>query len=99
MSDANSFMRSVLIFIDRNGTVIHKNSNPMLSQLSMKYDKQDLKAEMSVTAHAMGNGSCSAKIEFKGEIVYAANGNYTANPFNVKETVNKSGNWKSLIKS
>jgi hypothetical protein len=96
--DLNKFMERVLVFVDRNGVVKSKNGTPMSSSLRMSYDVKDLKITMSAFAHGMGNGSCGAKVVYKGETVFDASGCFTSSPYNVKATIYKPGSWEKLIK-
>lgn len=98
MASADSFMEKVLVFVDRNGTVEDKTSNPMSCSLKMSYASNDLKIKMHAYSHCQGNGSCSAKVTYKGKVVYEASGGFTSTCRNVTAKVHTSGDWEKLIK-
>lgn len=93
----DKFLEKVLVFVDRNGIVLSKSSNPMSANLKMEYKKDELYIEMKAYAHCMGNGSCSATIKYKNKVVYNAGGSFTSSPFNTKVEVYKPGKWEKLI--
>jgi hypothetical protein len=95
--DNNKFMEKVLVFVDRNGTVVSKSSTPMSCSLEMKYKGDDLSITMSVFAHGMGNGSCKAEVVYQGETVYQASGSYTSGPYHVQVQKYVPGPWKELM--
>lgn len=99
MSKDDKFLEQVLIFVDRNGVVLSKDSNPMSCSLKMSYQSKtpDLKIEMHAYAAAQGNGSCSAEVMYEGEIVYKASGCFTASPFKTKVEKYIPGEWEDLI--
>lgn len=97
MSKEDDFLLKVLVFVDRNGKIESKNSNPMSCSLQMAYDANDLKIKMSAYSHCQGNGSCGAKVTYKGKVVYDASGNFTTRPFNTTAKKHSPGNWEKLI--
>ena len=98
MASADSFMEKVLIFVDRNGVVESKTSNPMSSSLKMSYASGDLKIKMQAYSHCQGNGSCSAKVTYKDKVVYEASGGFTATCHNVIVKKYKPGDWEKIVK-
>lgn len=93
----DEYLKKVLIFVDRNGTVEDKSSSSHSASLKMKYEENGLHIEMYVCANGMGNGSCGATIKYRENIVYEAKGNYTSGPFNTEVTKYSTGVWESLI--
>lgn len=96
MSD-DKYLENVLVFVDRNGTVVSKSGSPMSCSLEMSYDKGDLKVKMSAFAAGMGNGSCGATVTYKGKVAYKAHGSFTTRPFNTKVTKYEPGAWEKLM--
>ena len=70
----------------------------MHTALTMKYDAGDLSIKMHATAYAQGNGSCGARVKYRGKLVFAATGNFTTTPFNSEVTTYVPGAWEKLIK-
>lgn len=97
MKTDDQFLLAVLSYVDRYGTILHKDSTPMSASLQMEYDSQDLKAEMSAYSHAMGNGSCQATILFNGELVYKAKASFTATPYHTKVEKYIPGEWEKIM--
>jgi hypothetical protein len=95
--DNNKFLENVLVFVDRNGTILDKHSTPMSTSLHMQYKQGDLDIDMHAFAHGMGNGSCSATITYQGEVVYQAGGSFTSSPYNVEVKKYSSGAWEQLM--
>jgi hypothetical protein len=93
----DSFLKRVLMFVDRNGKVKAKDSGPMHSALTMSYDQGDLSIKMHATSYAQGNGSCGAMVTYKGGRVFTAAGSFTTAPFDTKITTYKPGPWEKLI--
>lgn len=100
MSQEDEFLRKVLKFVDRNGSVKSKSSTPMSCSLEMTYEdrKSDIRIDMHASAHGMGNGSCGAKVYHKGDVVYDAGASYTSGPFGTKVKVYEPGRWEELIR-
>lgn len=98
MKNANDFMNRVLVFVDRNGRVLSKFGTPMNAGLSMEYNLNGLTIKMDVYTHCQGNGSCSAKVKYKGKVVYKAAGQYMSGPFGVKVEKYVPGEWEGLLK-
>ena len=86
-----------MVFTDRNGKVLHKDSNPVCCSLSMKYKKEDLTIEFSAYANVHSNGSCYVQVQQKGEVVLNASGNFTASAFNITAETYVPGNWEKKI--
>ncbi len=63
----------------------------------MEYKEGGLDIKMHANVYAQGNGSCSARISYKGKLVYDASGSYTAGPWGVKEHTHKKGAWEKLV--
>jgi hypothetical protein len=95
--DPDKYMWKVLEYVDRNGTVLSKDSSPMHSSLAMSLKKGKLSAKISASAYAQGNGSCHAKIVYDGRRVFEAGGNYTAGPFNVAVSTYVPGSWEKTL--
>lgn len=93
----DKFLEDVMVFVDRNGSIDSKTSNPMSCSLKMTYKSKDLKITMSAYSHGMGNGSCGAVVIYKKEVVYEASGGFTARSNGVKTKTYKSGPWEKLI--
>lgn len=93
----DKFLEKVLVFVDRKGYVVSKESNPMSCNLHMQYEKGNLHVEISAYSHCMGNGSCSAIVKFKNKTVYRATSSFTCSPFNTKVHEYKSGAWEKLM--
>lgn len=97
MKDDDKFLESVLVFVDRNGSIVSKQSTPMSCSLKMEYDTKDLKVTMSAYSHGMGNGSCNAVVTFGGKVVYKAAGSFTSSPYNVEVSKYESGAWERMM--
>ena len=98
MKNPDKFLENVLVFVDRNGFIVNKQSTPMSCSLEMKYENGDLKAKMHAYAHGMGNGSCGATVTYKGETVFEGAGGFTARPFNSKINTYIPGEWERLMR-
>lgn len=98
MTTEDKFLEKVLVFVDRNGSIEDKISNPMSCSLKMSYASKDLKINMQAYSHCQGNGSCSAKVIYNGKVVYEASGGFTSTCHNVTAKVHKPGDWEKLIK-
>jgi hypothetical protein len=94
MSQMDKLMTRVMVFVDRNGVILSKNSSQVNTSLSMKYEDEDFKIKMSAYCHCMGNGSCQAKVEYKGEVVFDACGYYISGPSSVEAKVYEPGEWE-----
>src|SRR5208282_6383922 len=94
----DALMQRVLVFVDRNGEVVQKESSPMHSALEMKYRSRGgkLVIKMHVAAYAQGNGSCSAIVKHNGKTVFNGGGCYTAGPWDVEATTFKKGVWEKM---
>lgn len=98
LADPDQYLEDVLVFVDRNGYIVSKDSNPMSCSLHMEYDKSDLKVKMNAYSHCQGNGSCNATVTYKGKVVYQANGSFTSRPYNSAVTKYVPGAWEELMK-
>jgi hypothetical protein len=94
----DAFLDRVLRFVDQNGKVVAKDSSPVHSALTMRYDSDVLKIKMHATMYAMGNGSCGAQIKYLGKTVFSAAGSYTVRPFEVEVVTYEPGPWERLIR-
>lgn len=95
----DALMLRVLVFVDRNGEVVAKDSSPMHSSLTMKYEnkRKKLVIKMHATAYAQGNGTCGALVKHKGKKVFSAGGCYTDGPRDVEAATYKTGAWEKII--
>jgi hypothetical protein len=95
--ELDELMLKVLVFTDRHGRVVSKDGNPVYTRLAMTYDSDDLHIDMHAQASAQGNGSCSARVKWKEQLVFDAGGCYITGPFHVKAKVFKPGRWQALV--
>ncbi len=93
----DALMLRVLVFVDRNGVVVNKDSSPMHSALMMKYKGRGLDIKMHATTYAQGNGSCGALVKYRGKRVFSAGGCFTAAPWDVEAKTYKTGAWEKII--
>lgn len=96
MTKLDDLMDRVLVFVDRNGSLLVKDNNPMYCSIEMQYFHKGTNITMSVYSHCQGNGSCSAKVIHKGKVVFDASGCYTSSPFKVKADIYIPGDWERL---
>jgi hypothetical protein len=98
MKNPDKFLEDVLVFVDRNGSIVSKQSGEMSCSLEMKYERGDLNVKMHAYAHGMGNGSCGATVTYKGEKVFHGAGSFTVRPYNSKIETYIPGEWEQLMR-
>lgn len=90
----DDLMLRVLVYVDRNGTVVSKDSSPNSASLQMKYKDQDYDIKMHAYANGMNNGSCGATVKYQHTVVFDAGGSYTSGPWGVKAKTYTPGKWE-----
>lgn len=61
-------------FIDRNGKVLEKGSDPFNAYLRMEYIKGDMKATLNASQSPYSNGSTIVQVEVNGRNVLTGKG-------------------------
>ncbi|MDO8511231.1 MAG: hypothetical protein Q7S55_03635 [Nanoarchaeota archaeon] len=87
-----------LIVTDRNGIILRKDGNPVSSFLSMEYQSDYGKIRFDVQSSAQGNGSYDVEVKDGRKIIFKAQGNYTASPYNSEAVKYVSGDWEKQLK-
>ena len=86
------------VVADRKGRIVEKNSSPVLSYLSMKYQSDYGEISFKVTRSAMGNGSYRIEVKDCGKVLLKAYGNYTSGPYNNMAEKYVPGDWQKKLK-
>ncbi len=71
-----SLVNRCVDFVDRNGQVLIKQVNSIVSVLVMGYKKQDLAIRFLLTGGATPNGACAVEVRYKKEVVFEAKGRH-----------------------
>ena len=93
----NDIANNCLYFTDRNGRVLNKHGNPGSKSLEMEYKDKDLTIYFFAFASPRTNGSCHVKVTEKGNVVFEAEGNYTAYAHGMAAKIYVPGNWEEKI--
>ena len=92
------FAKTCLLFVDRNGTVLDKGSNPYSSFLRMDYKEPGLSMHIHCTQSPYGNGYCLVKATVNKKLVFEAEGGYIGGPYDLKIKTYVPGAWEKKIK-
>lgn len=90
-----------ILFTDKHGHVVSKESTPVSCRLRMEYKSNGLQTYMHVTTSAMGSGGYQIKVKRNGrKVVLSANGSF-ATVYNYPDSPNivvyMPGAWEKKI--
>ncbi len=90
----NALANAVMVFVDRGGEIVQKESGPMSTHLVMRFRDKHFFATFGATQTVASNGSCWVNVKYKRELVFSAHGNFMAAAFNVTARTYKPGEWE-----
>lgn len=88
----------IIKFIDRNGKIVDRGSNPYNSWLHMKYKIGNTEGEFKVQQSPYSNGSAILEVKDSDKLVFKIIGNLGSALYNSKTEVFEHGDWENAFK-